>query len=571
MKIRKRKWVIYLGILVSLFIIVLFSANSIIKGIVEKEIASQLNNNQNSIYQITYSKLGINVYTGSITIRDLRVKPADSIRKELSDANIKKLLSAEIKVFKIKHINLYQFLKYSKVDISSIIIKNMQVDYYFKTGPKEATNKKTFALQNIFSDKFQGAKINTIDISNTTLRFANASSVTEPIFEIDSVGILINDIELNKETLEESIPISFSDIKINTGHFRLNSSEYYTIKTEGIHFNYQDSSFLINGFALIPNYSKQGFNNKIKYNDDWFSITTQSIKLNHLNISLLKQNQVDINSVEILNPDIVIYRDKRLPDAPFKYKPLLAGIIKKIPIDVVVDTLQIIQGKLTYEEQVDISDQPGMVFFDPLFISAYNITNNPEQIQMNPDMFLVFRGKIMGQSFLNAKFEIGLNRNDEFFKTSGSLEPIAASAFNPFVQNALSVQIDAGEILKTEFNFRANDNESQGSMILNYTDLQVKVLKTKDPEKKSGFISFVANEVIRNNNTEEKKKYLIGNIHFQRRKDKAIVNYIWNSCKTGIISIVAPIADKNKKKEKQAIKEEKKENRKEEKSSSRKN
>ena len=205
MKIRKRKWVLYLGVLLSLFIIVLFSANSIIKGIVEKEIASQLNNNPSNIYQITYSKLGINVYTGSITIRDLLIQPADSIRKELSDANIKKLLSTEIKVFKIKHINLYQFLKNSKVEISSIIIKNMLVDYYFKPGPKEATNKKTFVLQNIFSDKFQGAKINTIDISNTTLRFSNASSLNEPILEIDSVGVLINDIELNKETLKTTM------------------------------------------------------------------------------------------------------------------------------------------------------------------------------------------------------------------------------------------------------------------------------------------------------------------------------------------------------------------------------
>lgn len=559
----KKKWIIYSGILLSILIIVFFSANSIIGGLVREEVTKQLNSNPESLYHLKFEKLKVNIFTGNLTLKGLTVQPAEDLQTELSKEKIKDLIIADVKTFKIKNIKIFQFLRSSKIDISSIVIKDVLLDYYFKSGSKENSTDKTFAFEDIFSKNFQGTEISTIKISNTTLRFTNANDLDNPIFEIDSLNISVNDIILNKETLKHPMPISFSDIKINTGHFSLNSSEFYSIKTNEVHFNKQDSSIVINGFALVPKYNKHDFNKKIKYNNDWFSIKTQKIKLNKLYLSLLEQqNRLDVNSIQIIEPEILIYRDKRLPDAPFKYKPLLAGMVKKIPIDLLVDTLQIIEARLTYEEQVEISDEPGKVFFDPLYISVYNLTNNPEQIQIKPDMNLTFRGEIMGQALLNANFNIALNRSDEFFTVNGTLDPIAALEFNPFVKNALGVQINKGQVSKAEFNFKANDNESNGTLILDYEELKVEVFKTKDQTKKSGFMSFVANEVIRSHNLDSYKKYIVGNIGFERRKDKAIVNFVWNSCKTGIISIVAPIADKNKKKEKQAVKEEKKENRK---------
>jgi len=75
-------------------------------------------------------------------------------------------------------------------------------------------------------------------------------------------------------------------------------------------------------------------------------------------------------------------------------------------------------------------------------------------------------------------------------------------------------------------------------------------------------MSWVAGGVVRHKNKSDAGKYIIGNIRFERRKDKAIVNFLWNSVKTGLISIVAPIADQTKKAEKQEQKEGNKEQRK---------
>lgn len=572
MKLHKKKWMIYLIAILTVIILFLFLSNTIIDGYVEKKIVEQLNNNPQSLYKLSFEKLRVNIYTGSVTVKGLKIKPAESLQQEMANDSVKKILSADIRSFKIKNINLFHFLRSNKIDISAIVIKDMLIDYYFKHVPGDTKNKKTLALQNIFSDNFQGAEISTIKISNSTIRFTDAKQMDLPVFEIDSVSVQMNDIKLDKETLKKAVPISFKNVKINTGQFSLNSSDFYALKTEGVHFNQQDSSITINGFELIPRFSKEEYNKRIKYNDDWFNVKTKQIKLNRIHLGLLAENsRFQLSSMYIEEPNVEIYRDKRLPDAPFKYKALVAGVLKKIPLDIKIDTIQIIEARLAYEEQEKVSDKPGLVFFDPIYLSILNLTNIPEEIEVNPMMEMDVRGKIMGQSFLNARFNFPLNRNDEYFTLSGTLDPISADAFNPFVKNGLNVNINDGKIHKTSFEIIANNDASQGTLIMNYENLQVTILKSKDQSKKSGFISWIANEVIKEDNLESHHKYRKGNIGFERRKDRFIVNYIWQSFKSGIISIVAPIADKNKKKEKKATKEEKKENRKKDKSNRNKN
>jgi hypothetical protein len=172
----------------------------------------------------------------------------------------------------------------------------------------------------------------------------------------------------------------------------------------------------------------------------------------------------------------------------------------------------------------------------------------------------------MGESEINANFDFYLNRNDDYFVAQGKLDAISGTAFNPMVENMMLVKIESGDVHSAVFYFTATDNASKGTLDLSYENLKAEVLKHKDPEKKSGAISFFANELINTNNLPDNKKYRQGNIYFERRKDKAIVNFLWNSVKTGIISTVAPIADKNrkafKKEEKETIKQEKQDHRK---------
>jgi hypothetical protein len=109
----------------------------------------------------------------------------------------------------------------------------------------------------------------------------------------------------------------------------------------------------------------------------------------------------------------------------------------------------------------------------------------------------------------------------------------------------------------------ATDDASTGQLIFEYENLKVDVQKKKDQNKKATLISFVANELVKKKNLPENRNYSRGTIQFERRKDRAIVNYLWKSIQSGIISVVAPIADPNKKQNKEQKKESRRDDRKE--------
>lgn len=555
---RKRRFYIILSSILIVLYIGAISFNFFLERLVKKEIISQINNNPHGLYQLTFEEISIKAFRGHLIIKNLNFIPSDSALQLLNEGKIKKLIHSNIPEFRIKSLSVFDFIINKKIEVGAILIEGIQVDYLINTNVVEAEKKNTFVLTDAFSESFTGASIGKIQINTEELRFHSVNT-DENLFSIDSVSLAVESVKINQETLKLPIPVVFSDIRINTRHFMLSSMEHYRIGTEDVQFNVQDSSLTIQGFKLIPKHSREEYNKIIKYNNDWFSINTTSITFKGLSVDELEFNDVlSFESVEVKEPVIEIYRDKRLPDAPFKYKALLGGMIKAIPIDINIDTLIVSDAKLKYEEQTESSNEPGLVFFNPLSVKAYPVTNHAELIETQPTLTIDLKGEIMAEALLEATLKIDLSSDHEEFSIRGTLEPVSAPVFNPMVERLMPVSIASGNITKTNFQFSANDDISNGTLVLEYTDVKVDVITGKDQTKKSGLISLVANGFVRGNNQPDKGKYIIGTIRFERRKDKAIVNFLWNSVKTGIISVIAPIADQNKKFEKQNRKENKK-------------
>ncbi len=466
-------------------------------------------------------------------------------------------------LFKIKHLKIFDFINDKNVDISKVIVENTKTELLTNPDVKKNKRQKKESSIKLFPNTLNRLSIGDFEIINATFFIANTQQTDEYLFEIDSLSIVVKDIYIDSSTVASPIPLNFSDININTKHFALKSMKYYSISTAGIAFDESENTLILNQFKLIPKYSRDEFNQMIQYNNDLFSINTEKVILNGLNLNELEKNKfISLSLVEVHKPLIDIYRDKRLPDAPFKKKKLITSAIKSIPVPIHVDSIKVFQAQLTYDEMHDLTDVPGRVFFDPLYLTAYNFTNDSNRIEANPHLQIDLHGKIMGKSELNANFDFYLNRDDDYFVANGKLEAISGTAFNPMLENMMLVKIESGDVHSAVFYFTATDNASKGTLDLSYENLKAEVLKQKDPEQKSGAISFFANELINNTNLPADKKYRQGNIYFERRKDKAIVNFLWNSVKTGIISIVAPIADKNRKAVKKEVRESTKEEKK---------
>ncbi len=525
---------------------------------IKNKIRAELNKNPKRLYEIFFDDIDINVFNGSVKIDNLTITPRDTAKFLLENDAIRGLVSVQTKLLHVKEFKIVEFFKTKSMSMDKITVENVMINYLSNPKAKPPERNMSGNIEQVIPDKINSINVNYFEILRAGFSYTLVEKPEEPLFSIDSLSVAVENIRVDSATIQQTFPFTFTHIDMNTRHITYTPLKYYTLSTSGIRFDVQDSALTIAQFKLSPKYGKEEFNRQIKYNTDLFSISIDSIIVKGIKANeLAAGNTLHLNYINIENPNVEIYRDKRLPDAPFKHKVLITGGLNKVSLKFVIDSVNIKNGKLAYGEMSDGADKPGNVFFNPFNLKALNITNDSLTIENNSHLDMDFSGKIMGKSDLNAHLTFFLERNNEYFTVSGSLDPIAAAEFNPMVEGLMPVTITSGNVKQAKFGFKATDDVSDGELILIYENLMVDVSKLNDMDKKSGGLSAGANLLINNSNLPGDNRYTTGRIHFERRKDKFIVNYLWNSVKTGIISIATPIANKNKKLERQEKKDQK--------------
>jgi hypothetical protein len=181
------------------------------------------------------------------------------------------------------------------------------------------------------------------------------------------------------------------------------------------------------------------------------------------------------------------------------------------------------------------------VFFTGFNIKAINITNrwNPEK-RMLAKIFA--DGKLMGKSKIEVALYFPLNQDqtDQFWFTARS-EKIDLTTLNPMTQNLSGLTIMNGKGSIDIPLITANDTLALGTMMFKYRTFKVSLYNRKKATKAGGIsvplVNFVVNNlVLRSNNPALLKRPRVGIVYFERDRNKSIINYIWKSTLSGVLS-----------------------------------
>ena len=545
---RKKSWIIA-GSILFIVIIILVGVNSYLGLKIKSLIGSEVNKNPESIYSVHYKKIRVNIYTGSIHIKDLVIKPRKGKIDSLDGYENRPSFYAKIKSFNINHIHILDFLETKKLHVKNIKVNDIDLELFIDKSTTQVEPTKTQEPINILTEAFRGILVNNIFLNNLHLKVSNINKLDKALLNLHSLSISFSDVLLDSTTVTNPIPISIGSLNLKTKELVYNSMEFYTISSTGFDFTLKDSTLKINNFKLTPKYSKAVYNKKIKYENDLFSISTEEIILHRVQLLKLFYDKVLVfPHLDIIKPDIDIYRDKQLPSAPYKYKPLLASILKKIPVPFIIDTLTIKKGKLVYGEKHSIANKPGEIIFTDLYLTGYNFTNDVKHIYNKAKLQLDLSAKLMGEATMKINFQFNLKKPGDHFNVKGEMGSINGKKLNKMVENLLLVKIQSADIHSASFHFIANDNQATGEMKMDYENLKIKVLKQEKGKEYKTF-SFLANGLIHKNNLPGSPKYKTGIIHFIRDKNKALPNYLWKSIQSGLVSIVATIVESKQQKE----------------------
>jgi hypothetical protein len=485
-------------------------------------------------HKIDYKKIRVNLFGGSIIIKEVRVFPDSSLT--LND------LRMEINVndIKLTGFSIRQIVFDKSLTIEKFLIENPEV----KLILPDSANKVVKTVREEKVQKKGGRLLTKINLEKISLSGGSFQLIHNQVILAKStdINLLVQSISLASNNKEEPIGYTYGDISLNLSDIELYSETgLYDMSLGGFSFTKSDSTLVLNGFRMIPKFDKKEFSGKLKFQGDRFDVKIGEVNIGRVGIEkFLAGGTLEITSVTIDSLDADIYRDKNVAFNFNRFPPFYNESFLKIPIPVYIDTLLITSSKILYGELAEGRPVAGTILLENLNIQSYDLTNQVAEDTIDHVMKLNVQALVMGEGTLNVELKLPLEGNLHDFECSGSVGSMQLSPLNDMLEPAINMKFNGGKVNRMTFNFAANDKTSKGWMEFLYQDLDVALMK-KDPEKEWGLVSTLANTMTLSNNPAPGKNLKIVEIGFERDKNKGIINYVWKTIQSGMIHTILPI------------------------------
>lgn len=429
--------------------------------------------------------------------------------------------------------------------VDTILLDDLHLwEYIFKKniiiGDLKISNPviKVFKFQNKEKDS-SAVKTSSPKFKNKLLiKNVNIHGGSFQIFEKDSSqhrlftkirDVKMEQVRINSQTLKETVPFNYDLILLNSDSIFYDLNEQHTLSAGD--FVIDNNKVRIKELQINPKYSKAGHQKTITVEKDRYDLKIDSLYMDSFNWSMQNDTLKIQNSLaEIYGAFFYIYRDKLQPDDT-SIKPLYSKMIRNMRVLVQLDSINIHNSYIKYEENIHPDRETGVVEFSSLDAQLKNITNINLDRKDFPKTVLTATAKFMKEAPLKVRLEFDISNLNDRFHITGNMGRIAAEHMNKFMKPAMNVQAH-GEILDMYFNFYGNDTRGTGDMKLEYNNFKVEVLR-KDGRKKNKIISALANLIVQNNTLDKEANYK--EISYTRDKTKSFWNYLWNLLKNGAL------------------------------------
>ena len=531
---RLRKWVI---IFISVSACVLFLGAGIFSHYASQQIEERLKQ-----IGCNVGSVNVNIFTQSISISDFDFNPSDSANNGDSTNNTP--LKAQLKNIAIKNVSLYSLLVNKKLEIKEILITDGSIRFSRKKSVKDDHNKQPKEIP-----------INKIIIGRIVLKNLNTTLANDSLTRCSGLlNMTLNNIQSSDTTGIDNIrAYNIKDVESKITHLLYNSADgFYQTHIAAIYLASNDEKLIIDSLALLPRYSKFKFSRVAGKQVDRLKTFIPRIEITGLQYDHFRDSTFLASKIAIISAEIFSFRDKRMPFKETENKPLPIAAIKQFDFGIEVDTLQIKNSKVTYEEFPPDGFKSGKIVFENLQATLVNVSN---KVYQNKPHYATLEAsaKIMGKGLIQASFTLPLDENKQYH-AKGKISQMSLLHLNPALENLAFIRIESGRLNALNFDFDYNDKSANGTLTINYQDLKITGLKKEKSKDESDIKTFLINTIVKNDkdkNMPTDKR--TGAIEFERDRKRQIFNFWWKSLLSGIKASVLN-ADKDSRKSKNSKK-----------------
>jgi hypothetical protein len=476
-------------------------------------------NNKNPANKVKIGKIHISLITNVIELKNITLHLEKNQGKDED-------LKVETETIRFKGIKRIKAIFKNDINIKEVIISNSRITG--KIPPKQNTTPPILIPVDI---RIGSLLFDKIDLSLGISSTAGYHSIKDGVLKLYNLNAK------KQDTLSTRILKQF-DFRAKE-LVSVSPDSLYSYKTNNISISSGTNKLVADSIFILPNYADYEFSSRQKFQKSRIEVRFSNISFHVLNCSgFFRQKSLICSYIEIGKMEMKVFRDKR---KEFEHinKIEFQDMIYNYPGLMRIDSINLLNGNITYAEQVEKAAEQGRISFNDIHAKIYKITNDtiyktkPAFLELKCDALLMGNSKIT----ILLKGRI-FDKNNEF-SLNGTLSRVERNELNQILEKIAFVYVSSGNLDKMNFSFIANNTKATGKMTLLYHGLNIEV-KNKKTDKTTAIrerlLSFFVNKKLLDSNPIPGEVVREGIIDYNRDPERYLFGYCFRSILSGIKS-----------------------------------
>ena len=271
------------------------------------------------------------------------------------------------------------------------------------------------------------------------------------------------------------------------------------------------------------------------------SLKATTLRVNGINVLALTRGRAIATSATFENLQFDAFLNRQVKAVRSGEPAALPHVsIRSLDRLVRIDTLVVKAAEASYSELAADGARAGMITFNDLEATFYNVTNDP--LRMTPEtpcnigMRFLLAGE--GRTNLGVQYDL-LSQSDKLdLRYQGTIGPMNAKAFNQVLENLEGLRVTGGRLDSTWFEFDVKDDIARGKIQVLYHNLSFELRDKGSHEQSRGdhFRTFMMSHFkIRDANTpSDKGGAMIAQVHLARTPKTGFIKFLWQNIRDGL-------------------------------------
>jgi hypothetical protein len=517
-----------------------------LRPIITHEIKDLVLSTTDSLYQINFSTVKTNVFTGNASLSDVEIIPDSSVLRRLGIRHKapNNVYTIRVKKLSIRGFHPWRLFKHQKLNVEQLLLDNPSIQMANRQQPynenkRAASRSSPYAYISKYLKEF---RVNTIRFSNIRFKYVNNNLSRPETDSLVNLNVTLKDWLIDAKSASDPTRMYLlKDIVLNIKDYAYATPDsLYHIRVDRFDFRASTGRIKINQFRLVPRYSEMEFGQVAGYAKDRFNISLNDISLSGIDFPLyVRKQELLASEMNINNGFLAVFNNNMLPEQNLaKVGKFPHQLLQSVKAAITVKKLSLDRINISYAEYDRDSKEKGIITFDNTSGLITNVTNAPAFKKRDPFMFARMHSKLMGEGKMDVNFRFDLSAADGGFAYAGVLKNMDGRALNKVTRPLGMLQIRSGYINQLSFRVQANDKRATGKLNFRYERLGVNLLEREEGEDhlvKKGWLSFLANNLVLNtSNPDRNGKFVTANINYAKVPTSTFFSYLYKTLFEGI-------------------------------------